>query len=289
MSKKVAVFEIIFGRRYDEATGTLRDPLITKADVVSAIVEANLSINGKPLSTENPANFMKDYLRLSDRNGLWPVSIRSKGFTARQRTGDGRCFEFVSLAHEAEPFPDDFVATGLEKTFVLQTLSLPVTTRALVRADEQSIAQLSVKLNLIEHFLASSPEAAKWGLREITHLQNGVKLRDTEIDSLYQAVIVVDGKELIGAVAAEIKTKDPIIAEQIANQAIAILNDKAFSFCIPVILTRSKRGEVVAIHLKMLRGADIVPPSAHQPDPTVDLGGVAYSAKYEFRPPLERL
>ncbi|WGM32575.1 hypothetical protein [Brevundimonas sp. NIBR11] len=282
MSQKNYVLEALFNDRYDDATDVLDRPLITLEEVANSI--RALAADGTiTLSPNNPANFIKDYLRSPQRNALWPMRIRSAGYTARQTTGVGQCFQFVRLAEGEEPFPDDFLPDGSEPTFLIQTLSLPLTTREIVRVDEQSVAQIVVKLHVLEHFLASSPKAVGWGLREVTHLQNNVKLRSAEIDALYQAVIKSNDAIHHGAVAVEVKIGDPIIAEQIEKQALAALDDPAFEFCIPVILKRFKKGELIAIHLDPVRRSDI------DGEGRVALSGIAFAAKYVFSPELPKI
>ena len=282
MSAKNHVFQALFNARYDPATGRVANPLVTLEEVADAI-RALVQEGRIELSDRNPANFIKDYLRSARRNAIWPAPIREAGYTARQRTGVGQCFEFFPIPAGQEPFPDDFLPTGNEPTFILQTLSLPVTTREIVRVDEQSLAQIAVKLHLLEHFLASSPNALGNGIREITHLQNNVKLRSSEIDALYKAVAHVDGSTRTGAIAVEVKIGEPIIAEQIEKQALAILADHSFEFCIPVIVKRTRKGEIVLIQLAPVGREDI------DADGRIDIGGVVYGAKYVFAPELPKL
>jgi hypothetical protein len=282
MSAKNQVFEALFDARHDATTGNLSQTIVTLDEVADTIRMVAAAENLK-LSARNPANFIKDYLRSGRRNDIWPARIRDAGFTARQRTGEGLCFEFVPLREGDLPFPEDFAETGQEPVFTAQTLSLPLTTREIVRVDEQSLAQIVVKLHLLEHFLANSANAIGYGVREITHLQNNVKLRRSEIDALYQAVLKINSEIEIGAVAVEVKMGDPIIAEQIEKQALAILEDSSFAFCIPVILTRTRKGEVIAMQLAPVRRNQI------NGEGRVDLGGVVYSAKYVFAPELPRL
>lgn len=282
MSEKNYVFERLFVERFDAQARIVQRPMVT-LDEVSDAIRALVREGKVKLSDRNPANFIKDYLRSAKRNDNWPASICDAGYTARQRTGIGQCFEFVPLAPGELPFPDDFLPTGEEPTFTAQTLSLPVTTREIVRVDEQSVAQIAVKLHVLEHFLASSPKATGWGVREITHLQNNVKLSSSEIDSLYQVVAHTERGTEIGAVAVEVKIGDPIIAEQIEKQALAILQDQSFAFCIPAILKRFRKGELIAIHLDPVRREDV------QADGTLSLGAIAYSARYVFAPPLPKI
>lgn len=64
-------------------------------------------------------------MRSPSRNKLWPTTILKAGYTAKQRTGGGQCFEFVPLDPPGSlPFPDDFMPAGDEAEFVVQTLSL---------------------------------------------------------------------------------------------------------------------------------------------------------------------
>ncbi len=282
MSEKNYVFEKLFEERFDAANRAVQRPMVMLNDVSDAIRALNGEGKTK-LSDRNPANFIKDYLRSSKRNENWPEVIRDAGYTARQRTGVGQCFEFVPLGAGELPFPDDFQPTGNEPIFIVQTLSLPVTTREIVRVDEQSVAQIAVKLHVLEHFLASSPKATGWGVREITHLQNNVKLSSSEIDSLYQVIAQTDRGTEIGAVAVEVKIGDPIISEQIEKQTLAILQDQSFAFCIPAILKRFKRGELIAMHLDPVRREDV------QADGQLILSDIAHSARYVFAPPLPKI
>jgi hypothetical protein len=281
-SEKVHVFEALFHERYDPVSRQVSRPVVMLDDVAEAI--RSLKAKGvTSLSDRNPANFMKDYLRSESRNKSWPGVIRSAGFTARQRTSIGQCFEFVALAQGEEPFPDDFELPNDVQEFTLQTLSLPITTREVVRADEQSLAQIAVKLNLVEHFLASSPAARGWGVRAVTHLQNSVKLRGGEVDALYQAEIMRDKALHLGVATVEVKIGDPVIREQLASQVQAVFGDPAWSFCIPIVLKRFRRGEIAAMHLPLVRREDLDTNGA------VTLGTIQYAAKYVFEPPLPKL
>ncbi|RYY90413.1 MAG: hypothetical protein EOO15_02770 [Chitinophagaceae bacterium] len=282
MSEKNHVFERLFQQRFDPATKTVVQALVTQTDVVDAI-KALKAEGVLDLSERNPANFMKDYLRSPNRNTLWPKAIRDAGFTAKQRTGGTQCFEFVALPVGEDPFPDDYVpGDGIEE-HVAQTLSLPVATREIVRLDEQSLAQIAVKLHLVEHFLASSPKTVGWGVHEVVHLQNNVKLHRAEIDMLYQAVRRTGDRLEVGVVTVEVKIGDPIIAEQIEKQVVSALDDKAFAFCIPMIFKRFRRGEIVAMHLDMIERDDV------QADGTTALSGIAHAARYTFKPALPKI
>lgn len=282
MSEKNHVFEKLFRDRWNAADGTVERPLVELDEVSEAIRSLNQQ-NLIALSDRNPANFIKDYLRSSRRNENWPDSIRTAGYTARQRTGAGQCFEFVPLAPGEEPFPDDFLPTGTEIEHVAQTLSLPIATREILRVDEQSLAQIAVKLFLVEQLFATSQTAVAWGLQEIEHLQNNVKLRSTEIDAIYQATIAGEQGLETGAIAVEVKIGDPIISEQIEKQVLAILSDQSFSFCIPTILKRFSKGEIIAMHLGVVRREDLTETGE------VQLGERVHSLRFRFQPELPKI
>lgn len=257
--------------------------MVELEDVRSAIRDLS-DQNLTDLSDRNPANFMKDYLRSNARNRNWPSRISSCGFTAKQRTGDGQCFEFVPLNPGDDPFPEDFLPTGNEAEAIVQTLSLPIATREIVRNDEQSLAQIAVKLFMIEQLFASSIDAMGWGLTQVQHLQNNVKLRSTEIDAIYQATIRSGTGTEIGAIAVEVKIGDPIISEQLGKQTEAVLSDPAFAFCVPTILKRVKKGEVQASHLGILRRNDIQNQNAEDV-----LGQVKHALRFRFEPDLPNI
>lgn len=281
-SSKNQVFEYLFKERYNPETGKLSNSIVTLSDVSEAIRQ--LTLRGQvSLSANNPANFIKDYLRSSQRNANWPTDIREAGYTAEQRTGEGLCFEFVPLAPGEEPFPDPYAPTGDEPEFIVQTLSLPLSTREIVRADEQSVAQIAVKLHLVESLFASSEVAMSWGLEQVTHLQNNVKLRESEIDALFQATLKpTDPGEMPrhGAITVEVKIGDPIIPTQLEKQARAALENDAFSFCVPAYLLRNSRGELVAAHLGLFWKGDLRGGEA------LDLGDAVHGMRFKFRPEL---
>ncbi|HWE46032.1 MAG TPA: hypothetical protein VG407_08380 [Caulobacteraceae bacterium] len=228
---------------------------------------------------------MKDYLRLVSRNDAWPDEIWHAGYTASQRTGGGQCFEFVKSTRDV-PFPDDFAPTGKEPVFIVQTLSLPLATREILRMDEQSLAQVVVKLNVLEHLLSSAPPDVREGTIELTHLQNNVKLRATEIDALYKVTAIAKGASESGLMTVEVKLKDPIIREQIEKQALSALKNPSFRFCIPVVLKRYAKGEVTALLFRRLDEKDVaISDDGSEVVPLV----VAYSAKYVFEPSIKAL
>lgn len=94
ITRKPKVIEYIFEKRYDPTTGEIADPIVKSDALVDAIEECNKR-PGKTLSTKNPANFLKDYLRSPKRNELWPAALKSARITARQKYRKGRVFAFA--------------------------------------------------------------------------------------------------------------------------------------------------------------------------------------------------
>src|SRR6266567_2096551 len=157
-NRKAAIIDGIFEQRWSPQTRVLSDPMVTLQDLSKAIQSYNASQKQRPLSDRNPANFFKDFVRNKRRaNKNWPKRILDAGFTARQVTGDGRCFEFVPLAGgQKEPFPSTTVPEPTENTprFKVESISMPLASRRLGRTDEPWLIQVLVKLRIIETHLA---------------------------------------------------------------------------------------------------------------------------------------
>src|SRR5262245_11899615 len=83
------------------------------------------------LSDRNPANFFKDFVRRRDSANLhFPKEVFEHGFTARQVTQGGACFEFVPVdVGQTEPFPSktpQLSAEALDRVHKIQSMSLPL-------------------------------------------------------------------------------------------------------------------------------------------------------------------
>ena len=77
-SAKTAIIQRLFEDRL-QADGSLSNPLVTLADVSAAIVAHNTR-TGDAMSTRNPANFFKDFIRVRKTANLnWPSSIFAAG------------------------------------------------------------------------------------------------------------------------------------------------------------------------------------------------------------------
>ena len=190
--------------------------IATFDDVSAAIRYCNDKYN-LGLSANNPANFMKDLLRGPSASANWPERLVRLRISGRQLKGENRIFEFIDYApHQTEPFPNPFEPTGAEEAILLQSISLPLTTKSLGRADESWLVQVAVHLRVLESHFAT---ISSLNVVELTHLQVGVKLGRSEIDSIFFAVIDEDGARLNALVTCEAKqSRDPILGDQIVQQ-----------------------------------------------------------------------
>ncbi|MBN9244299.1 MAG: hypothetical protein J0I98_16050 [Mesorhizobium sp.] len=215
-SEKPVVFEHLFSQRYDAATASVIDPIVTQGDIQEALTVLRAEL-GIALSVGNPANFLKDYLRSPTRNTQWPVSLSSKQFTARQAFGGGAVFEFVPYpSGQTEPFPDVFALPAGGQVHVIESVSLPSVARALGRDDESWLTQVIVLQRVLEtHFAVYSD----LNVIDLFHLQNNRKGgAKTEIDALFLMVLgdPTDPKKAL--ITFEAKRRNPILADQIRKQ-----------------------------------------------------------------------
>ena len=157
-------------------------------DDVSDGIDAYNIAHGATHSTNNPANFFKDFIRVRLRaNANWPSSVLRAGYTGRQLTEGGACFEFVALTEgQTEAFPPVDFAQPSDSTprYQIESVSLPLASRRLGRKDEPWMIQVIARLRIVEsHFSLSSGRAIK----QLDLLQLNVKLSGTEIDALFLA------------------------------------------------------------------------------------------------------
>lgn len=182
-SQKTQVIEWLFFNRtgFDASSGTIPRTIMTFQDVVEGI-----KATGASLETNNPANFWKDITR-KNPNTYWPKTVLASGYTGKDAIGGGSkaCFEFVPLPEgQSTAFP-----VGLEPPAELfgriqqvQSLSMPMATKALGRRDENWLAQVAARLAIVEtHFAVFSSS----NIAEATFLQTGVKMKLGEVDSAY--------------------------------------------------------------------------------------------------------
>jgi hypothetical protein len=246
-SQKPQVIERIYERLLDPVTGRLIRSIVTNEDVAKAIVWCNQH-HGTSLSDKNPANFMKDIIRGAGASGMWPQSLHDKRIGARQVTGDGNVFEFVSYEEgQTEPFPQLFAYRQGIPEHELQSISMPLASKALGRNDETYLIQVAIKLALVETHFALFSDLK---VIEMNHLQIGIKLRLTEVDSMYAAVYLDDaGKEKQLVVTVEAKKRGQrILADQIVRQVNAAFSEtpQTVGLVVPLALVSVGGGIYVA-------------------------------------------
>ena len=235
-SKKTKVIEHLFDKYWDEAIGKPTKTLISLDDVVQAIQECNAAKKSS-LRTNNPANFMKDFLRGANPSKNWPDSVAKRRYTAEQRTGHGACFEFVPYrADQTEPFPDEFGVRDDAPRHPIQSISIPLVTKTLGREDETWLIQTAVNLRIVEtHFAV----AAAFPLLELAHLQTGIKLRYAEIDALFLGKVGDEQNPASVLVTCEAKqTKDRLIPSQVIKQVQGAFDLSQVETVVPIGLRR---------------------------------------------------
>jgi hypothetical protein len=214
-SKKTKVIEHLFFTRYNPKHGLTGDPVVTFDEIRQAIQNT-----GVGLKTDNLANFWKDLTR-TDPEKLWPPSVRNAGFSGEDAIGDksGASFRFVKNGTQNTgrrpvlPSPK-----ALKAEIKLESVSMPMAMKSLGRTDENWLAQVAVRLRVIEtHFAINSKTVTK----EIAFLQTGVKLGPGEVDAAYCLVSEDDGRWLL---AVEAKgRRENVNVSQIQRAAKALL------------------------------------------------------------------
>jgi hypothetical protein len=178
-SKKPPVIEYLYDR-YEQ--GKIPDGIVTSSQVVEAI-----AATGAGLGKVNPANFIKDIVRSENANAIWPDSLKQKRVSGRQRYGGTRVFQFVPYAEgQNEPFPDRFPPGEKTNIYDVQSASMSFVARRLGRREETWLTQIVVNLRLIESQLSIFSPHLRGRVRDITHLQMGMKTQP-EIDAVFLA------------------------------------------------------------------------------------------------------
>jgi len=220
-SRKTEIIQSLFDARFNPLTKRLSSTIVTLEEVSAAIHASNLAHPNEPMSTRNPANFFKDFIRKQkSANKNWPRRVFDAGFTAVQVTSEGRCFEFIPLLpQQAVPFPLDVVREPTTKTprHKIESLSIPLASRRLGRRDEPWLIQVFVRLRVLETHLALY---SKLPIVQLDHLQTNVKLSGAEIDALFLAT-EKDSCEIM--VACEAKgIRDDVIVSQLLGEVKAL-------------------------------------------------------------------
>lgn len=219
-SRKTRVVEILFEAFLpsDDAEAKADMPWIATNDqVVAAIKKANKELpTGSPLSSNNPANFLKDLLRKPTCNFHWPERLKALKYTARQRYGKKQVLEFLAYAEGQEvPFPDRFLPNPETENFRIESLSIPRQARALGRVDEPWLIQVAVSQRIAHMHLAIK---SKLQLSDLVHLQMSVKTQP-EIDAIYVCDLQKDGRDLRTLVICEAKQfGERFLEDQIREQ-----------------------------------------------------------------------
>ena len=204
-SEKTQVIEFLFNERYDGASNSVDDPVVTFNDLARAIRET-----GAKLSTKNLANFWKDIVRASSRNNTWPADVFDKGWTGTDAIGqrDSASFAFVEVDQSVKtPFPEppEPSQAAIDAATVIETLSIPLASKQLGRSDETWVSQVAQRLKLIEqHFAVASPVPAA----EIEFLQTSVGLAGGEVDAVYR---LIDTSENYWLIAVEAKGRKDLL------------------------------------------------------------------------------
>jgi hypothetical protein len=240
-SNKTSVIETLFDKRWQGSRKPLSKSIVTLAEVQEAIRAHNRANPRDKLSTRNPANFFKDFIRKrASANQNWPQAVLNKGYTARQVTGKGLCFEFIKLAPgQVDPFPSGAIAPNPQApVHRIQSASMPIASRRLGRKDEGWLIQVLAKLHMIEtHLALESPRP----IIQVDLLQTNVKLSGAEIDALFLAIEQdmndprSSPKEVL--VTCEAKGRaDDILIDQIASQVSAAFRMKGVTqdFVLPL-------------------------------------------------------
>jgi hypothetical protein len=251
-SQKPPVIERIYDQLVDPITGQLTRTVVKSSDVIDAILWCNAN-RGTDLSKMNPANFIKDVIRGHGASRMWPERLHDLRIGGRQVAGDGNIFEFVPYEEgQAEAFPQLFGYHEGVLEHEIQSVSMPLASKALGRNDETYLIQVAIKLSLVEtHFALYS----NLHVVELNHLQIGIKLRLTEVDSMYSATYVdPEGakRQLIITVEAK-KRRQRILPEQIVRQVKAAFNETPVDMVVPLALVSAGGGIYVAEFLPILR------------------------------------
>jgi hypothetical protein len=281
-SDKTAIIAQLFGQRWDPQTSQLRDTVVTLEQVQEAIERYNSTRpSGKRMSAKNPANFFKDFIRDKRRaNKNWPTAIFDAGYTARQTTGGGKCFEFTRLAlGQTDAFPLALHPGPETPRHLIESVSLPLASRMLGRAEETWITQVAVRLRLIEtHFSLFSSRRNK--VVQVDHLQMSVKI-GPEIDALFLIIEEPDPGARTEAIATcEAKgLRDDLLEDQILQQvrAISKVGTTTQNTIIPLGLKVVGRSQIYVVEFQAV--------AREEANELVSLT-VASDAVYELRPPV---
>lgn len=285
-SNKLPVIERIWEMLRDEGEGRRT---VYFEDVSKAISHCNAK-DKKRRSANNLANFMKDLVRSDSASGNWPDSLKALRIGARQRVGRDRVFEFIDYGvNDIEPFPNRYSPKPEDLPIIVQSLSLPLASKALGRRDESWLIQVAVALNVLEQHFAHHSHL---GVKELVHLQTGVKLANSEIDGLFRAIIEEDGRRRHVLVTCEAKQQGQRILDfQVVEQIVAAhasIKDSvpeeelSIELIVPVAIKAiPPNGDIYVVEFEPWTPTDANAPEEKQKELTFASSGV-----YRLNPPV---
>ena len=141
----------------------------------------------------------------------------------------------------------------------MQSLSLPLASKALGRTDESWLLQVAVNLRVIEtHFAVG--EGRQIEALELNHLQMDIKLRKVQIDALYLAIYQSNdiNRQHSALITVEAKQGNQrILTEQIARQVRAAFEATSNDFIIPTAMAAIRGQGVYIVEFKAVHRSDL--------------------------------
>lgn len=259
-SKKTAVIDRIFDQVYDAGSGTLKRMIVTSLDVQDAKRYCNDNLGMDIELNSNPFNFMKDIVRNNSFWRIWPERIRDLGFIGRQKTGDGDVFEFVPYKPGDKTEYDEAYAPNEDTpTYPIQSLSLPLASKALGRKDESWLLQVAVNLRVIETHFAIGDDKQIEAL-ELNHLQMDIKLRKVQIDALFMAKQRLSDSDDHESVLITVEAKQGnqrILTEQIARQVQETFLATPNDLVIPTAMVGVSKKGIYVVEFKAVKRSEL--------------------------------
>ena len=177
---------------------------------------------------------------------------------------------------------------GLEP-HVIQSLSLPLASKALGRRDESWLVQVAVMLNVLEHHFS---RCSALDVKELVHLQTGVKLSNSEVDGLFRAIVEESGERTHVLVTCEAKQQgERILEHQVVDQIGAAYKsvkksvpeeELAISLIVPVAIKAiPPEGDIYVVEFHPWTPVEAEAEESAMKDLTVASEGL-----YRLRPPV---
>ena len=259
-SQKTIVIERIFEVLYDSESGKLTRSIVTAKDLEEAKRYCNEKLGATIKLDSNPYNFMKDIVRGKAAAKIWPDRVRQAGFVGEQLTGGGNIFEFIPIVEGAsDSFEIDFRPTDNTPSYPVQSLSLPLASKALGRTDESWLLQVAVNLRILEtHFAVGEEKQIE--ATELNHLQMDIKLRKVQIDALYLAKYLPSLSLPTGDALITVEAKQGnqrILTEQIARQVRAAFDSTSNNLIIPTAIAAIRNRGMYVVEFKAVKRTEL--------------------------------